>query len=212
MLPADASVEDKVEALVPRVSAFLKVPPRPVRLIIDHCEPWRSFTRQAWPPETPEVTLSSGSGLDVVAHEIAHCLVPSRSLFAAEGLAVWTGVSFGNSARHLLFDADGLLAIMRAYRGQLSDPSGLLEETVAHCDRLAPERFASLEGRLALAAAGSFFAFTVPRYPDLPAEIGDVRNRDTPIVALLSKVTGLPAGHLLRQWEDHIDGEKDAPH
>jgi hypothetical protein len=190
--------------LLHRVAALLGVSPRPVRVEVRPGAEHLARTHQRWPPETPVVVVSPDNlRLDVMAHELAHVLVPSRWLFLAEGLATWTGCVIGCGCGHLFFAEPSLQQVVRGHWRGHPSPSRLMPETVGRPGELGPGRFHRLEGRLALAVAGSFCGYWLERHPGLGAE--SVAAADLPPAELFPRLSGLPVPEMEDLWlEDAV--------
>jgi len=194
----------RVEILLPRVANLFHVEPRTIKLSIEPDWRWQASTRQAWPPEIPLLRLSAQSDDDVIAHEIAHCLVPSYWLLAAEGLAVWAGVTIGASTKHILFEGRTVDEVVLRHQTILPDLSMLAQERVGAGENLSPAIFPELKGRIAHATAGSFLGFISSHFPDVPRLISRRETREVDLPTLLFKTTGCDFLKLVDEWKTSI--------
>lgn len=190
----------RVNALLPQVAELLNVKIRDVNLVIERDEPWLAYTVQKWPPDIPQLTLSIESEDDVIAHEIAHCLVPSRWLLAAEGTAVWTGCTIAGHTRHLMFDVEHVDTIVCRYRDDLPDLHQMASERVGSSNILAPNQYWQLSGRIALAVAASFFGYLVRRYPNIANKLALPVSSDVTLSETLQLATDESLTYLAADW------------
>jgi hypothetical protein len=188
-----------IAALQDEVAALLHVPTRPVRVCVVKGGRHVARTSMAFAPGVPEVTLSTDCFTrGVVAHELAHCLVPSRWLLVAEGLATWAGCTLAGECGDLLFGEPSLDEVVaHHWRGQPS-VDDLAGERVDSGHHLAPSRFHQLECRVAHAVAGSWTGYWLREAPGFPAAL--LRHHDLPVAELVRRTTGLSLASLVERW------------
>ena len=197
--------------LVPRVADLLRIEPRPIRLILKPTKACLAFTRQAWAPDVPTIFVDPDCADDVVlAHEIAHCLVPSDWLFAAEGVAIWVSCRIGRGTAHLLFPEPTADAIVRKYWSRSASPETLADERVGDAGLLHSATFHRFEGRLAHAVAASFLGMMLETIPGLPAILSDPGTRERPLKVTLAEAAGMTFQVLQSRWREKMTG-RDEP-
>jgi hypothetical protein len=194
----DRDLASRVSALMDEVASLLHIAPRPIELVVHRDTSFLACTRQAWPPDLPRMFVSPDFvNADVLAHELAHCLVPSRSLFAAEGIATWVGCEIGANTRHLLFAEPTLDAVLRRYWTGAPSVQDLATRRLGD-ELLGPDRFDYFEGRLARAVAGSFCGYWLQRCPALASAFA---KRDAaPPSSLLPALAGCPFEQMAQAW------------
>lgn len=170
---------------------------------IVHDAAFLAKTLLSWPPEDA-VFMVSPDYLQpgVVAHELVHCLVPTRKLFIAEGLATWVGAQITGDCSALWFEEPTLATLLaRNWRGTPA-LSSILEEEVDHAACLSPEQFSLIDGRLAHALAGSFCGFYLRRYPRFAVE--SALSRQEGVRSLLERISGRPLEWLESCWRREV--------
>ncbi len=190
-------------SLLNEVATLLDVPPRAVTVELRRDAEHVAQTRQRWPPAVPVVIVSPDSlRADVLAHELAHSLVPSRWLLLAEGLATWAGCKVGASCDHLWFAERTLEEVLRRHWLGHPSPSEMAEETVCSPRYLDPGRFHLFETRIAYAVAGSFCGFWASRHRDLGRSAA-AEGSSAP-AALLRDLSALPLAEMEACWRSHV--------
>jgi hypothetical protein len=196
---ADERLPGWIGALRDEVAALLHVPTRPIRVRVVQHGRHVARTRMAFASGVPEVTLSRDClTRSVVAHELAHCLVPSPWLLVAEGLATWVGCTLAGECGDLLFSEPSLDEVVAHHWGGRPSVDDLAGERVDTGHHLAPSRFHHLECRVAHAVAGSWTGYWLRAAPWFPGAI--LRHHDLPITELVRRTTGLSLASLVERW------------
>ena len=187
-----------IAVLLDQVAHLTGVTPPPIRVEIAAHTEFVAITRPS--RSGSSITLSPNSlRIDIVTHELAHCLIPSSSLFLAEGFAGWVGCTLSGTCEHLWFAQTRLDDVLRQHWSGTPAVDELLSELVGEGIYLAPERFATFHGRLAHAIAASFCGHWHLRFPVLARSIAAAPAADA--CDLLASATGRSVGDLICAWQ-----------
>ncbi|RMB11964.1 hypothetical protein [Eilatimonas milleporae] len=181
------------------ISTRLGVAARPVSLRIAGGA-FYARTKINWPPDPAVITLSEESLNDrpVLAHELTHCLVPTRSLFLAEGFATLIGAEFRGDCSDFFFDCTDVDDAVRAYRPQLPPLREMAAETPDSRFYFDVARSHMLDVRLAYVAAASFVRWWMTQTPDLASRVADKDCAPAPV--LMDTVFKQPVGKIEDRW------------
>ncbi|MEM6455209.1 MAG: hypothetical protein AAF772_08960 [Acidobacteriota bacterium] len=187
------------QPLIDKISKALGVPERPVRFRLT-TNAFYARTTINWPPEPAIVTISEESlnDLPVLAHELTHCLVPTRSLLLAEGFATWIGCETRGDCSDFFFQESTVDDAMRAHLDALAPIRELAAEFPGARRYFDVAESFRDDVRLAYLTAASFVKWCTVRHPALPAKTAQRENDDP--VALLQDLSGQTLDQLERAW------------
>lgn len=156
-------------ALLHNVADRLNIEPRPIRLHVVDTSSWLAFTRLQG---VPTMYISPTVSIGVIAHEIAHCLVPTRWLFFAEGIATHIGCSITGHCREMLFLEKTPEAVVQRYWDfSFEQFSALLSATLDRPSAFDGGKFITFEGRLAHMIAAAFVQYSLRSIEDFVSRL-----------------------------------------
>ena len=166
-----------VHALSARISLDLDVPDRRFEIeVVD--VPYHASTTLSWPDAPVRIRVSAevadADNAGILAHEVTHGLVPTVSVFLAEGFATWKGCDVAGDCGDLLFadaDVDDAVRSVLA-QGRYVSIREFAAETTASRRYFAPQHVHRFEVRCAHVCAASFVKWACTRAPELPRAIG----------------------------------------
>lgn len=207
---SDNELQSIMKQLVQQIGASLGVKSRSIQVQLLERQ-FVSYADVSWPPTTAHITISRNRLTpSFLAHEITHCLVPTRALFFAEGLATWIGCQYATSCADLCFSEQDVDDIVRLHHTPFSLEQ-LVGETIGECKFYAPDVFHLLQSRLAHAFAASFMRWFCQRHPSLPAKIA-MPSCSSPATEL-SALSGMTLAELEGAWRaDLVAPKKVVPY
>jgi hypothetical protein len=198
----DQALPDLIRRLTRQVCTALRVDARGIAVQV-HAGTHVSHADVTWPPAPARIVISRDRITPaILAHEITHCLVPTRWLFFAEGFATWMGCETAGNCEDLCFAEADVEAVLRRH-GPSAALAGLVTETLGQADAFAPDSFHRAGARLAYASAASFLRWFCRRHPGLPAQVAQPSCVDP--VAQLVRLSGRALADLERGWRCSLD-------
>jgi len=192
--------ESVLRALLREVAERLNIEPRPIHIHVVETSSWLAFTRlQSEPAAYVSPTVSMG----VIAHEIAHCLVPTRWLFFAEGIATYIGCSITRHCREMLFLEETPAAVVRRYWDfSFERFCTLLSATLDRPSDFDRGSFTTFEGRLAHMVAATFVQYSLQSIEGFVSRLLET-DISTPEEFLMQSF-GMPLNQIHALWYAYL--------
>ena len=197
----DQALPDLIRRLTRQVCTALRVDARRIAVQV-HAGTHVSQADVTWPPAPARIVISRDRITPaILAHEITHCLVPTRRLFFAEGFATWMACETAGHCEDLCFAEADVDDVLRRH-GPPAALAALVTETLGQGGAFAPESFHRAGARLAYAGAASFLRWFCRRQPGLPSQVAQASCVDP--VAQLVRLSGLALADLEHGWRSSL--------